>query len=332
MLYSWNKATDGSGATVRAVLFDFKKAFDLVDLHILVQKFKSYDILEGIVNRIIDFLTSRKQRVKLSNESYSEWEHIPFGIPRVYKARALVVYHYDKRFGSSMTIAETIGKNGHSNIQETVDDLARKTTADRFKINETVKSNVSRQCKELSIRFSNSNTGFDPTIITNKELEVVGNVNDLGLHISRDLKWNTHTSVILKKSNKCLYFLSQLKRSNVGRKELVSFYRTFIRPVTEHACQVFHDILPDYLTKDIERIQQRAMRIIFPALPYDKALSSAELYSPSHYIVVHRQQLKDKLFLKIISDTSHKLKDLLPPANKCQINLRRIFPKSTFQN
>ena len=28
MLYSWNKATDGSGATVRAVLFDFKKAYE----------------------------------------------------------------------------------------------------------------------------------------------------------------------------------------------------------------------------------------------------------------------------------------------------------------
>ena len=58
------------------------------------------------------------------------------------------------------TIAETIEKNGHSNIQETVDDLKRKTTADRFKLNKT-------KFKELRISFSKSNTGFDPIIINN---------------------------------------------------------------------------------------------------------------------------------------------------------------------
>ena len=151
----------------------------------------------------------------------------------------------------------------------------------------------------------------------------------LGVHISRDLKWNTHISVILKKSNKRLYFLSQLKRSNVGGKELVSFYRTCIRPVTEYACPAFHGSLPDYLVKDIERIQQRAMRIIFPALSYDEALSSAELVP----LVVRTQQLTDKLFQEIISDTSRKLYDLLPPANNCQINLRtkRLFKSQQFR-
>ena len=121
-------------------------------------------------------------------------------------------------------VQNSVGKNGHSNIQKTVDDLVRKTCANKFKLNET-------KCKELRISFSKSNIGFDPVIINNKELEAVENVKILGVHISRDLKWNTHISVILKKSNKRLYFLSQLKRSNVGRKELVSFYRTCIRPV-----------------------------------------------------------------------------------------------------
>lgn len=37
MLHSWNSSTDGNGATVRVVLFDFRKAFDLIDHHILVQ-------------------------------------------------------------------------------------------------------------------------------------------------------------------------------------------------------------------------------------------------------------------------------------------------------
>ena len=71
------------------------------------------------------------------------------------------------------------------------------------------------------------------------------------------------------------------------------------------------------------------MRIIFPTLSYDEALSSTELVP----LVVRRQQLTDKLFQEIISDTSHKLYDLLPPANNCQINLRRkrLFQSQPFR-
>ena len=36
MLHNWSKETDGNSATVRAILFDYKKAFDLTDDRILV--------------------------------------------------------------------------------------------------------------------------------------------------------------------------------------------------------------------------------------------------------------------------------------------------------
>jgi hypothetical protein len=44
MLQSWNKATDGNGAVVRVLLLDFKKAFDLIDHHLLVEKLRLFDI------------------------------------------------------------------------------------------------------------------------------------------------------------------------------------------------------------------------------------------------------------------------------------------------
>ena len=58
-------ATDGNGATVRVVLFDFKKAFDLTDHGILVQKLRLFNIPEAVILWITDFLSCRKQRVKL---------------------------------------------------------------------------------------------------------------------------------------------------------------------------------------------------------------------------------------------------------------------------
>ena len=82
MLHSWNCSTDGNGATVRVVLFDFKKSFDLIDHHILVRKLRSFALPEVVVSWIIDFLTNRKQRVKLSQDCFSEWGTVPAGVPQ----------------------------------------------------------------------------------------------------------------------------------------------------------------------------------------------------------------------------------------------------------
>ena len=38
MLNSWLESTDGNGATARVMLFDFRKAFDLIDHHVLAAK------------------------------------------------------------------------------------------------------------------------------------------------------------------------------------------------------------------------------------------------------------------------------------------------------
>lgn len=70
MTHAWYSATDGNGATARAVLFDFKKAFALIDHGILVQKLRLFNIPEAVILWITDFLSCRKQRVKLGQEVF----------------------------------------------------------------------------------------------------------------------------------------------------------------------------------------------------------------------------------------------------------------------
>jgi hypothetical protein len=73
MIHKWKKQTDGSGSMVRVVLFDFKKAFDLIDHGILVDKLTTFEIPKRIIGWIVNFLKDRKQRVRLSQDCYSEW-------------------------------------------------------------------------------------------------------------------------------------------------------------------------------------------------------------------------------------------------------------------
>ena len=64
------------------VLFDFKKAFDLIDHRILVRKLCSNDIPDPVMSWIIYILTSRKQRVKLGHDCFLEWGVVPAGVPQ----------------------------------------------------------------------------------------------------------------------------------------------------------------------------------------------------------------------------------------------------------
>ena len=82
MLHNWNSQTDRSGSTVRVVLFDFKKAFDLIDHAVQIRKLLTFDIPHRIIEWIVSFLQNRKQCVKLSQDCYSEWGTVPAGVPQ----------------------------------------------------------------------------------------------------------------------------------------------------------------------------------------------------------------------------------------------------------
>ena len=72
----------GTGSTVRVVLFDYRKAFDLIDHALLARKLLALDMSAGVSFWIIDFLTDRTQRVKLGEDCLSEWRNVPAGVPQ----------------------------------------------------------------------------------------------------------------------------------------------------------------------------------------------------------------------------------------------------------
>ena len=93
--------------------------------------------------------------------------------------------------------------------------------------------------------------------------------------LTNDLKWTNHVNTATSKASKGLYLQRQLKRADVGNVGLVNFYCSCIRSVLEYACQLFHSTLPQYIVKDIECVQKRAMRIVYTDMTYNDALTNA---------------------------------------------------------
>ena len=94
---TWNSATDGYGAAVRVLLFEFKKAFDLIDHQILVGKLCSCDIPDPVVSWIIDFLTSRNSELNLAMTASQNGVLYRRGFPKAQKFGAMTVYHDNQR-------------------------------------------------------------------------------------------------------------------------------------------------------------------------------------------------------------------------------------------
>ena len=82
MVREWARATDRTGAAVRVVLLAYKKAFDLIDHQILVNKILSLSIPPGVARWVCDFLLSRHHRVKLAKDCDLEWDQVPSRVPQ----------------------------------------------------------------------------------------------------------------------------------------------------------------------------------------------------------------------------------------------------------
>ena len=69
-----------------------------------------------------------------------------------------------------------------------------------------------------------------------------------------------------------------MKRANVACDDLKTFYVACIISVLDYVVPVFPGSLPNYLIKDMERIQKRVMSIL-PNLEYEMALKKLEMES-----------------------------------------------------
>jgi len=81
--------------------------------------------------------------------------------------------------------------------------------------------------------------------------------------------------------------------------DIVYIYCSVIRSVLEYACPVWHPGFTSKLSKDIERVQKRWLRIIFLQLSYSEALDKYGL----NRLDTRREEITKQIFRQIKSPT-----------------------------
>ena len=80
MIEKWKKNVE-IGGVFGALLTDLSKAFDCILHDLIIVKLKAYGFHIDTLKFIHDYLSNRKQRVKV-NDAYSSWKDIFYGVPQ----------------------------------------------------------------------------------------------------------------------------------------------------------------------------------------------------------------------------------------------------------
>lgn len=327
-LHAWQSTLDQGGA-VRAVLVDFKKAFDLVNHNLLLHKLLLSGVPHCLIRWFFSYLQHRCQRLRIGNK-HSDWKQLNGAMPQGSWLGPLsfLVLIDDlnpdclvHKYVDDTTLTELLkDRTKPSNMQYFFQQLLSWADSNDMVVNFS-------KTKEIVMGPSSAISHLPLISVTSHQIERVTETKLLGIHLDCNLSWHPHVEAITSKATQRLYFLKQLKRAGLPHSQLLHFYITVIRPVLEYAVPVWHHLITKTQADNIEAIQKRAIRIIFSLtndVPYTSALYVANIPT----LADRREQLSRKFFNSLLHPSSC-LHSLLPPPRDPEL-LARLRAPSKF--
>ena len=189
----------------------------------------------------------------------------------VFLANLLINYDTYSHVPSDIATEQLFLPSNAYNMQHSIDQISSWTLENLMKLNEQ-KSNY--------MIFSRSKLNFGTRLsMNNTKLEQKNTTKLLGVHISDDLDWSKNTTEICKKSFSRMAMLTRLKYVGTSVEDLIDIYSLFIRSAAEYCSVAFHSSLTSEQSRNIERIQKTALKIILgdSYISYDSALEMVGL-------------------------------------------------------
>ena len=269
------RSADNSKNIVRILFVDLSKAFDRVNHNILLDKFLSNDFPIHVTLWSLMFLSNRSQHVTIDRNSSSVlFSHAgtPQGTlagPNNFKLliNDLKLKLPYIKYVDDLTCLSTSDDPCNDFLQCSANDII--SWCD---LNDMILSVP--KTKEMIVYFGRhyNNSDIPYLFINGNQIERVTVFKLLGIVFSSDLSWQHHVDYIIKKASKRYFVIYNLNRARISPNDIITVYCALIRSILEYACPVWHSGLTSTQSNDIERVQKRCLRIVYPELSYRDAL------------------------------------------------------------
>ena len=241
------------GEDTDSIYLDYAKAFDKVDLSLLILKLKRYGFQEKLINWVRSFLSDREQVVVL-NGIHSDIAKVLSGVPQgsvlgpllfilfINDLDQIVVSSTVSFFADDTRVSKQIG--GYEDCLLLQEDLYRILEWSR---NNNMK--LHEQKFELLNHLHSSKNSWSelPFYSTTLQYKVssedvlypVDEVRDLGVLVTDDLTWSRHIGNMVSKAKSTLSWMFSVFKTR-DRTIMTTLYKSLVRSLLEYCCPLWN--------------------------------------------------------------------------------------------
>ena len=322
LLEDWKTALD-KNQYVAAILMDLSKAFDCLPHDILLCKLSAYGLSPKSVELLRNYLTGRKQQIKLQGD-LSSWADIQKGVPQgsilgplLFKFFINDIFYFIE-YGTLYNYADDNTLSYvNDNYEKLIDILEKESSVliDWFKFN-CMQANPD---KFQAIAVGNKTHAKTPVFkIDSAEITCDEVVKLLGIDIDYQLNFNYYIKNICRKASQQLNVLKRIG-CFLSKLNKLTIFHTFILsnfnfcPLAWHFCNKSN-------TSKLEIIQAKALRFIYEDYEstYDELLEKAKVPS----LKVRRMRTMAIECFKILNKLSPSCLHDLVVFKDCKYNFR----------
>ena len=319
LIDQWMACID-RGDIVGSVFLDFRKAFDLVDHSILIDKLSLYKCQGPDLSLISSYLQSRQQVID-SGKGLSTPAYIKSGVPQgsILGPTLFLIFINDLPLHMEYCDIDLFADDAtfHAN-GKTKSEVEPKLQTDGNNSKSWAKHHKMQihydktSCMTLGSRHRTQNEAskLDITIDGN-EIKQVDKQKLLGVYIDENLLWTTHIDYLCSTISTKISLLKQLS-TYVPVKVQKLFYQGYILPLIDYGSNTWGSTSKLNIER-LSKLQKRAARIILKA---DFDTPSSEMFNELGWSTIENRHNYNKAVLtyKALNDlTPEYISNLLKP-------------------
>jgi hypothetical protein len=290
------KHLETPGHYARILFADFSSAFNTMQRHVLVKKLQQLEVPTVIVQWILDFLSDRRQRVRVvGGQEYgvtlSPELTTNTGAPQgcVLSPYLYITYTNSCRCeGDQCSCSKFADDSAILGLMSDAEsERAYQATVDKFSVwcsEHHLQLNVIKT-KELVIDPRRRNAcPVQPVTIGQEQVEMVESIRYLGLILDSSLSFKDQVTSVQKKCQQRLHVLRRLRSFHLDPQLLHNLYRSIIEPLLTYCSTIYHPSLSVTERNKLIKISSTASKIIGLPVPPITEITDKALLRKAHAV------------------------------------------------